>query len=408
VDNIGCTTYRAALGSVPTRRGTGRRAHSGEEEDDVRFLSPPFRFGALAIAGALVAACTAAATPSPAPTAAPTAGPTGAASPTAATGELPKPELTTLRLGFSAAGEMSQFAGIQANMLKIYDKYGITTTVNSFEGEAKAVAALQAGQIDVGIAGPGSAMSSWLTDVPLIIFALNAGFLTDDIVCGPNIKTPADVKGKKLAISTFGGTSHAAALLGLKAMGLTATEAQITQIGGQGTRIAAVVGGSADCAVVDKSVQSEMIKQGLNIVAKVYEPPQPFGRSSTAVTKSFMEKNPNTVLVAAAAILEGGNMIWEDPTGTAQRFAQWLQTDVARTTPIVQDYLGVGNRSLMWTDEVFTNGKKILATVNPDVIDVDITKPQDKSILKKLLDGGFYAKINNPATCVTWTTTKGC
>jgi NitT/TauT family transport system substrate-binding protein len=359
------------------------------------------------VVGALLVACTGA--PTTAPTAAPTAASTaGASASAAAKGELPKPELSSLRLGFSAAGEMSQFAGIQASMAKVFDKYGISATVSSFEGEAKAVAALQAGQVDVGIAGPGSAMSSWLTDVPLIIFALNASFLTDDIVCGPNIKTPADVKGKKLAISTFGGTSHAAALLGLKAMGLTATEAQITQVGGQAARIAAVKGGSVECAVVDKSIQSQMVSEGLNIVGKVYEPPQPFGRSSTAVTKAFMEKNPNTVLVAAAAILEGGNMIWTDPQGTAQRFAQWLQTDVSKTTPIVQDFLTVGNRSMLWTDEIFVNGKKILATVNPDVIDVDISKPQDKSILQKLLDNGFYQKINNPATCSTWSTTKGC
>jgi NitT/TauT family transport system substrate-binding protein len=374
----------------------------------VRPLSPLLRRGAVAILGLALAACTSAATPTPAaPTQAPPAA-TGAAPTAAPKGELPKPELTSLRLGFSAAGEMSQFAGIQASMLKIYEKYGITTTVNSFEGEAKAVGALQSGQIDIGIAGPGSAMSSWLTDVPLMIFALNAAFLTDDIVCGPDVKTPADVKGKKLAISTFGGTSHAAALLGLKAMGLTATDAQITQIGGQGTRIAAVKGGSVECAVVDKSIQSTMIAEGLNIVGKTYEPPQPFGRSSTAVRKDFLEKNPNTVMVVAAAILESGNLFWTDTKGTAARFAEWLQTDVATTTPIVEDFLGVGNRSMMWTDEIFTNGKKVLATVNPDVIDVDITKPQDKSFLQKLLDNGFYEKIGNPATCPTWSTTKGC
>jgi NitT/TauT family transport system substrate-binding protein len=373
----------------------------------VRSPVPVRHLAAVAVAGALVAACTAASTPSPVPTVAPTAA--GTTAPTAAPkGELPKPELTALRLGFSAAGEPSQFAGIQASMTKVFEKYGISTTVNSFEGEAKAVAALQAGQVDVGIAGPGSAMSSWLTDVPLIIFSMNANFLTDDIVCGPTIKTPADVKGKKVAISTFGGTSHAAALLGLKAMGLSATEAQITQVGGQAARIAAVKGGSVECAVVDKSIQSTMIAEGLNIVGKVYEPPQPFGRSSSAVTKAFLEKNPNTVLVAAAAIIEGQNMIWTDPGGTAQRFAQWLQTDVSRTTPIIQDFLTVGNRSMMWTDEVFTNGKKILAAVNPDVIEVDIAKPQDKTIIQKLISSGFYEKIGNPATCVTWSVTKGC
>jgi hypothetical protein len=62
----------------------------------------------------------------------------------------------------------------------------------------------------------------------------------------------------------------------------------------------------------------------------------------------------------------------------------------------------------MWTDEIFTMGKKITASVNPDVIDVDIQKAQDRSLLQTLVDNGFYTKIGNPATCPTWTTTTPC
>jgi ABC-type amino acid transport substrate-binding protein len=367
------------------------------------------RLAAVALVGALLAACTAAATP--APTAAPTSAPTRGASPAvsaAPKGELPKPELTAVRLGVSAASENSQFAGANAMMAKIFEKYGLTATVTGFEGEAKAVAALQAGQIDLGIASPASTMSSQLTDVPMVVIAVAAAFLTDDLVCTTSIKSPADVKGKKIAISTFGGVSHASALLALKAIKLAATDATITQVGGQTARVAALKGGSVDCAVVDKSIQSEMITAGLNVVAKVYEPPQPFARSSTSVTKAFLQKNPNTVLVALAAILEGQNLFWSDTTGTTQRFAQFQQSDAAKVTPVIQDFLNVGNRSMLWTDDVFINAKKVLVSINPDVIDVDIQKAQDKTLLQKLLDNGFYAKIGNPATCLGWTPTKSC
>jgi NitT/TauT family transport system substrate-binding protein len=373
----------------------------------MRLLSPSVRQGAVAALATVLVACTAASTPSPAPTAAPTASATGAAS-VAPKGELPKPELSTLRIAFSAGGEISQFAAIQASMAKIFDKYGISATTALFEGDSKAVGALQAGQVDFATFGPGTAMSSHLGDVPLMVIAQTATILTDDLVCGPNVKTAADVKGKKLAISTFGGTSFAAALLALKALNLSASDAQITQVGGQSARIAALKGGSVDCAVIDRTAQKDMIAAGLNIVAKIYEPPQPFGRSGMGTTKAFLERNPNTVLVGLAAILEGQNLIWTDPTGTAQRFAQHSQTDVARVAPLVEDFQKIGNRSLMWTDEIFMIGKKITASVNPDVIDVDIQKAQDKSLLQKLVDNGFYAKIGNPATCPTWTTTKGC
>jgi NitT/TauT family transport system substrate-binding protein len=346
----------------------------------------------------VVVACTAASTP--APTAAPTTGPTApGSSPTAAAkGELPKPELTTLKMGTSAGVEMSQFAGVQAVMMKLTEKYGITATVTGFEGEAKAIGALQSGQIDVSFGGAGSALSSQLTDVPLVSVAISATILTDDLVCTPAIKTAADVKGKQIAISTFGGTAHGSGLLLLKALNLGATDAVFTQIGGQSARIAAVRGGSVDCAVVDKVQQADMIAAGLSIVAKVYEPPQPYGRSGMSVRKEFLQKNPNTVLVALAAVLESQNLIWTDTAGTITRFAQHIQTDVAKAKPNVEDFLTVGNRSMMWKDEAFINAQKVIALVNPDIIDVKPADAYDRSLLQKLLEIGFYEKIGNPAT----------
>jgi NitT/TauT family transport system substrate-binding protein len=352
----------------------------------------------LAVIGSLLAACGAASTP--APTAAPTTGPTTpGATPTAAPkGELPKPELTTIRLGSSAGVEMSQFAGAQAVALKLFEKYGLSATITAFEGEAKAVGALQAGQIDIGLAGSGSAVSSQLTDVPLVQVGVSATILTDDLVCVPAVKTAADVKGKEIAISTFGGTAHGSGLLLLKALGLSATDAVFSQVGGQSARIAAVRSGSVACAVVDKVQQAEMIGLGLNIVAKVYEPPQPYGRSGISVRKEFLQKNPNTVLVALAAILEGQNLIWTDTAGTITRFAAHIQSDAAKAKPNVEDFLQVGNRSMMWKEAAYINSQKVIALVNPDIIDVKVSDAYDQSLLQKLLEIGFYEKIGNTAT----------
>ena len=362
----------------------------------MRFSDCVRRLGALAAIGSLVVACAGGSTP--APSAAPTSAASQAAPASAAAkGELPKPELTTLRLGTSAGTEMSQFAGVQAVTAKLFEKYGISATVSAFEGEAKAIGALQAGQIDVSFGGGGSALSSQLTDVPLVSLGISATILTDDLVCTPAIKTAADVKGKKVAISTFGGTAHGSGLLLLKAIKLSPTDAVFTQVGGQTARIAAVKSGSVDCAVVDKVLQPDMIAAGLNIVAKVYEPPQPYGRSGMSVTKDFFKKNPNTALVALAAVLEGQNLIWTDTAGTITRFAAHLQTDAAKAKPNVEDFLNVGNRSMMWKDEAFINAQKVIALVNPDIIDVKVENAFDRGPIQKLLDIGFYDKIGNPA-----------
>ena len=365
----------------------------------MRLQSTARRLGTLAIVGSLVAACTTAATPQPTPP--PTTGPapTGAASPTAPTGELPKAELASIKIGFAAGGEVSSAAAILASLDKIFEKYGMSATLSTFEGSGRAVSALQSAQIDIGFSDTGSALSSQLTDVPLVVVGINATSLTDDLVCQASIKTAADVKGKKVAISTFGGTSHAAALLSLKALNLSVTDASITQVGGQGTRLAALTGGSIDCAIIDKVLQKEMIAQGFSIVASIWKPPtQSFGRSAMLVRKEFLQKNPNTVLVALAANLEGQNMIWTDVAKASRLWGQWAQTDEARSRPLMDDFQTVGNRGLQWEDGAFTNAQKVIAAVNPDIIDVNIADAMDRSLLQKLLDIGFYAKINNPVT----------
>jgi NitT/TauT family transport system substrate-binding protein len=392
--------YRRAYRSLATRRGNERERWSlapvfSRRDQSVRLLSPFGRLGVSLLIGGLVVACTSAGTP------APTAGPsvTGTASPTAAPkGELPKPELTTLRLGTSAGAEMSQFAIPQAISAKVFEKYGITATVVGFEGEAKASPALQAGQIDMLAGGAVGSISSQLADVPFVTIGVTATVLTDDLVCTSGIKTAADVKGKRLAISGFGGVSHGSALLLAKALNLSAPEVVFSVVGGQSARIAALKAGSIDCAVVDKNLAGDMTAAGLNIVASNWKPPaQPFVRAGVSVTKAFMQKNPNTVLVALAAILEAQNLIWTDTAGTATRFAAHIQTDVAKARPNVEDFLNVGNRSLMWKDEAFTNTQKVIALANPDIIDVDLKTAYDRSLIQKLIDNGFYDKINNPA-----------
>ena len=49
-----------------------------------------------------------------------------------------------------------------------------------------------------------------------------------------------------------------------------------------------------------------------------------------------------------------------------------------------------------WTDESFTIPRDVLATVNPAMANVDVTKAYDKSFLQKLFDGGYYTQIGNP------------
>lgn len=351
-----------------------------------------------AVATLVIGACAAGASPSPsaaAPSSPPASGAPPSEAPSAEPGTLPEPEQTSLSIGLSVT-EMSQYAAALAVDDGIFEKYGIDAEYSIFEGDAKVVAALQSGQIDMSLHGTSSAISSQLTDAPLIIVGVNAVILTDDLVCKGEIKTADDVKGKTVAISTFGGTSNAAALLALKAIGLAANDAAITQVGGQSARLAALQGGSVDCAIIDSNLEEDMIAQGFSIVTNLKKEQIPFGRSGISFLKDFKEANPNTVLVALAAILEAQNSIWEDPDHAAEMYAEYNDLEPADAVAQVEDFVEIGNRSLMWTEDALVNAQKAIAVVNPDIIDVDMSTVGDPSVLQTLVDNGFYEKIGNP------------
>lgn len=353
--------------------------------------------GLLAIASLVFSACTSQASPSPTDTDTDAVEPSDEASaaPSEAAAGLPEPELDTITIGLNGS-EASQFALAAADILGILEENGITAEVSVFEGDGQVAAALQSGQLDMVSIAVSVPISSQLTDLPMVTLAVPAQVLTDHIVCIEGIETPEDVVGKRIAISTFGGTSNGAALLGIRAMGLTTDDVTITQVGGQGDRIAALEGGSIECAVVDANLQADMEAQGFNVVADLKEEGVEWGRSGLATSKEWLAENPNTALVVVASALAAQNMYWTDPDAMAEAFAEFNQIELADAEVQVADFQEIGNQSMMWTEGAFENPKEVIASVSPEVADVDVADAYDRSVLQQLVDMGYYEELGIP------------
>ncbi len=326
------------------------------------------------------------------------AAPSASASAALAAGQLPVPELTKIRIGLSAGSEPVQFAEKLADLLGFYKKYGITTVeVTGFEGDGKALQALVAGQLDFFVGGASTGINSVITDTPLKLISMNSTILDDFLVCQKDIKTPADVKGKAIAISTFGGTSHGSALIVIKGLGLTPKDVTITQVGGEGTRIAALKGGSVACGLVGTDNTKLITKDGaLNAVFDEAQSHIQWGRSGLMARTDFIAKNPNTVQVVVAAALEAQNYMWTNTADAAAKFADFAQKKPDEAMILVVGFQGYGSRSMQFTEDALILPRDVLATVNPAVANVKISDAYDLSFLKKLETNGFYKKIGAP------------
>jgi NitT/TauT family transport system substrate-binding protein len=358
------------------------------------------RLPALMVVIALaIAACS-----SPAGTAAPTTAAAssggGASAGAGASGPvaLPAPEKKTLKIGLSTGGESSQYAEFLAEQLGYYKSIGgfDSVEVSSLQGDAKVVQAIVAGGLDLGVLGVSGAINSAATDSPIKIVSINGVTLTDGLTCGPDIKTAADVKGKQIAISSFGSTAHGSTILLLEGIGLTEKDVTLTQVGNQDARLAAVKAGSVACAPIDLAQKTAVTAAGLNVVTDNKSSGKQWGRSGLGATTDFITANPNTVLDVVASVLAAQNYVFTNTAEAAAKFAEYSQQTPENATSVINDYVEVANRSMSWSDEAFTNPQKVLSAVNPQMASVDITKTYDKSFLQKLADMGFYTQIGNP------------
>lgn len=339
-------------------------------------------------AALVIAACS--------PTASVTTSPAVSAGGSADPNILPKPELTKIRIGIGAPNEPVQFAPKLAEMLGLFQKYGLTAEITGFEGDGKAVQAIVAGQLDMFVGGAGAAITAAVTDTPTKVLAMNSTTLDDGLFCGKDIKAAADVKGKTIAIGTFGGTAHGSALLMVKGLGLTPKDVVIQQVGNESTRIAALKSGSIGCAIIGISQKSALTPLGINLAFDLSTAKLQWGRSGLQARTDFIAKNPNTVLAVVAATLLAQNAMFADTKTATEKFAEFAQVKPEAAAIAMNAFLGYGARSMMFTADAFTAPRDVLSTVNASTANVDVTKCFDLTFLNKLKDSGFYAKNNIP------------
>jgi ABC-type nitrate/sulfonate/bicarbonate transport system substrate-binding protein len=345
----------------------------------------------LVAAGMAITACTAAATP------APTVAPTAPGTTPTTDGTLPKPELSALRFGASIQ-EPSQFAPKLAEMAGLFEKYGIKASVTTFNADGDALQALLAGQTDMASVGAGGVINSRLTDQPAKTYTQAKIKVIDGLFCQANIKTVDDLKGKAVAVSTLGSTGHASALLALEGLKLTDKDVLITPTGGQAVRIAAMKGGSVACAPVGMDLANDMKGLGFNLLIdlSIANPPLPYPATGLTSTDAFAAKNPNTILVAVAAVLEAQDMMWSDVNRAAKYWAQYAQITEARALEILKLYQDQGQRDLRFPVSSFQFAQKVISIVSPGIMTVDVNQAVDHTYLKKLETIGFYKARNIP------------
>jgi len=356
----------------------------------MKWLRPIVAFLAMAIIAGACGGST------PAASSAPTVAATASA---AGTGPvvLPKPEKTSLKIGVSGGATTGFAVQYMAKGLKLYEKYGFTVEWFTFAGGAQANQALLAGQVDLADNSGGPVVASLATDTPLQIVFVAADNGNDNIFSQASIKTAADLKGKTLAISGFGSSSHAAAVAGLKSIGLTEKDVTLTIVGDNPTRLAALKAGSVAASIQKTALYDELTKAGFNSLADMTKVGGVVARTSMVAPPDFQAKYPNTVLNVVAVLLEAITAMKKNPDLLAQVYADDAKIPLAQAkTEMAAELSAWSPFDGRCNDAVAQTTKDILLKSNPALANIDPTKYCTNKYLDILKNMGFQHQIGVP------------
>jgi NitT/TauT family transport system substrate-binding protein len=211
-----------------------------------------------------------------------------------------------LNMGFSGAG-------IGSDLLKVIErnalwrKHGIDVRTIYLSSGSLMAQTLSSG--DIGIAGfdTPAMLSLALAGHSLKVVAVPINRLEPFFVVRTNIKTPADLKGKKVTISRFGSGSDIMTRVALRYWKLDPDkDVSFFQSGNTPTRTAALIAGHMDAALVSSTGVAKIVATGCcRVLADLSELPLDFANYGVVVSGALLKNQRDNVKRFLQALVEG-------------------------------------------------------------------------------------------------------
>ena len=211
-----------------------------------------------------------------------------------------------LNMGYSGAG-------IGSDLLKVIEraglwrKHGVEVRVIYLTSGTLMAQTLSSG--DIGIAGfdTPAMLNLALAGANLKIIAVPINRLEPFFVVRSNIKTPADLKGKKITISRIGSGSDIITRVALRYWKLDPEkDVSFFQSGNTPTRVASLIAGYMDGALVSSTGVAKIIATGCcRVFADLSELPLEFANYGVVVSGALLKNQRESVRRFLLALTEG-------------------------------------------------------------------------------------------------------
>ena len=208
---------------------------------------------------------------------------------------------------------------------RFYEKHDLNVKPVLMRAQA-AIPALISGDIDYDTHF-GSLVRGAVTGLPMRVIFSTAEKQMFSLVVQPEIKTVEQLKGKLVAISSFGGTQHLVTVGTLKAVGINPDrDVKVINVGNEAIRVEQLRAKQIHAAMINPPMSVMMKREGFGLLLHAADYVDLPLTGLGATTKKLKE-NPDQAKRVVRALSDSLHFIRNNRKETVDIFARWLKID---------------------------------------------------------------------------------
>jgi NitT/TauT family transport system substrate-binding protein len=188
----------------------------------------------------------------------------------------------------------------------LFRKHGIETEVIvTGQGGTAGIGALLANDIQMASSAGDVLVAAALRggDTVMVAGVVNKGL--QRIVTRPDIKTPTDLRGKRIGVTRIGAVSHSVLLMMLPRWKMTVNDIQVMQVGSSPNMLASMEKGGIDAAVLTIPSMFVAEDRGYRVLLDMADTDIYYLHTMIATTRAYIKNNRDKVSRFLRGYVEG-------------------------------------------------------------------------------------------------------
>jgi NitT/TauT family transport system substrate-binding protein len=259
--------------------------------------------------------------------------------------------LLPLKIGYTApgAGYSDLYAGVEYGIFK---KHGLNVTITRLNDSSQLVPALASNSVQIGVGVGADSAAAILHGSALKYVAMSEPHYNLEMWAAPDVRTLADLKGKKVGLTSPGSQGDFGLTALLESKGMKRSDVRSVFLKGVPAEVSALESGAVSAILTQPPQGTQTREKGAHRIAQMSGLPFPLG--AYTVQGTYLKNNREVLRKFYAAEAES---------------LTYIRTHKKETTAVIQKYTGVKSPELAeYAYDFFLNVWARTPAVDPKII----------------------------------------